>query len=185
MNQIPVDSDLRRGVVVVVGNPKPLSRTLGVATTLGRRLAEATGAEAPRIIDLARLGARLFDPEDQQVLEDLSAFRRARVAVVASPTYKASFTGLLKLFLDRIPTGGLAGVVSVPVMTGGAAFHSLAVDVHLRPVLLELGATLPTRGLYVLESQLPELDSVLETWWATAASTVEALAIPASLGVPA
>jgi FMN reductase len=159
-------------VAVVVGNPKPESRTLGVATALGRRLAEEAGAEAPRVIDLARLGPRLFDPEDEQVLADLAAVRQAQLAIFASPTYKASFTGILKLFLDRIPTGGLGGVVAIPVMTGGAPFHSLAVEVHLRPVLLELGATLPTRGLYVVESQLPDLEAVLDSWWATAADGV-------------
>jgi FMN reductase len=173
-------------VVVVVGNPKPESRTLGVATALGRRLAKVAGADPPRVTDLARLGPRLFDPADEQVLADLAALREAQLAVFASPTYKASFTGLLKLFLDRIPTGGLGGVLGVPVMTGGAATHSLAVEVHLRPVLLELGATLPTRGLYVVESQLPDLEAVLDSWWATAAGAVQALLAPVAVpGVPA
>jgi FMN reductase len=173
-------------VVVVVGNPRPESRTLGVATALGRRLSKVAGADLPRVIDLARLGPRLFDPTDEQVLADLAALRVSQLAVFASPTYKASFTGLLKLFLDRIPTGGLGGVLAVPVMTGGAPLHSLAVEVHLRPVLLELGATLPTRGLYVVESQLPDLEAVLDGWWATAASAVQALLAPADVpGVPA
>ena len=52
----------------------------------------------------------------------------ADVVVVASPTYKAAYTGMLKAFLDRYGNNGLAGTVAVPVMTGGWAGHSLAVD---------------------------------------------------------
>ena len=53
-------------------------------------------------------------------------------------------------------------------MTGGWAGHSLAVEVHLRPVLVELGATVPARGLYVTEPELGELDAVVARWAATA-----------------
>ena len=53
-------------------------------------------------------------------------------------------------------------------MVGAAPEHALAVEVHLRPVLVELGASMPTRGLYVLESQLGDLDAVLDAWLATA-----------------
>jgi FMN reductase len=84
--------------------------------------------------------------------------------VVASPTYKAAYTGLLKSFLDWFGTTGLAGVTTVPVMVGAGAAHALAVEVHLRPVLVEIGATLPTRGLYVVESDLPRVDDVIESW---------------------
>jgi len=40
--------------------------------------------------------------------------------------------------------------------------------VHLRPALVELGATVPARGLYVTEPELPELDAVVAKWAATA-----------------
>ena len=75
---------------------------------------------------------------------------------------------MLKTFLDRYGSNGLAGVVAVPVMTGGWPGHLLAVEVHLRPVLVELGATVPARGRYVTEPELPELDTVVAKWAATA-----------------
>ena len=84
--------------------------------------------------------------------------------VVASPTYKASYTGLLKAFLDWFSTTDLDGIVTVPVMVGAGAAHALAVEVHLRPVLIEIGATVPTRGLYVLEADLSRLDEVIGVW---------------------
>jgi FMN reductase len=84
--------------------------------------------------------------------------------VVASSTYKASYTGLLKSFLDWFGQTGLSGVTAVPVMVGAGPHHALAVEVHLRPVLVEIGASLPTRGLYVLESELGDLDGVIDRW---------------------
>ena len=75
---------------------------------------------------------------------------------------------MLKAFLDRYGGNGLAGTIAVPVMTGGWAGHSLAVEVHLRPVLVELGATVPARGLYVTEPELGEVGAVVARWAATA-----------------
>jgi FMN reductase len=54
------------------------------------------------------------------------------------------------------------------VMTGGWPGHLLAVEVHLRPVLVELGATVPARGLYVTEPELADLDKAVGTWSASA-----------------
>jgi FMN reductase len=49
-------------------------------------------------------------------------------------------------------------------MTGAAPLHALAVEVHLRPLLVELAAAVPTRGLYVTEAELGELDAVVAAW---------------------
>ena len=94
----------------------------------------------------------------------VDAIRSSTLAVVASPTYKASYTGLLKSFLDWFSTTDLDGVTVVPVMVGAGLQHALAVEVQLRPVLVELGATLPTRGLYVTEDQLDALEDVVGGW---------------------
>jgi FMN reductase len=61
-------------------------------------------------------------------------------------------------------------------MVGAAPQHALAVEVHLRPVLVELGATMPTRGLYVMESQLESLDEVVGAWVAEAVPRLRAVA---------
>jgi FMN reductase len=136
-------------VAVVVGNPKPRSRTLDAATRLATRL----GDEPPNlVIDAVELGPGLLGWGDPAVMEAVTGVQSAGAVVVASPTYKASYTGILKLFLDQFATGSLAGVVAFPLMLGGAWLHSLAPEVFLRPVLVELGATCPVRGLYLLDS---------------------------------
>jgi FMN reductase len=134
---------------VVVGNPKPRSRTLAAATYLARELA----GEPDLVIDLADLGPKLLDWSDPDVTDLVKQVGAADLVVVASPTYKAAYTGLLKLFLDRFAGGtGLSGLV-VPLMLGGSPAHSLAPELTLRPVLTELGGTVPGRALYVVDAQ--------------------------------
>ena len=60
--------------------------------------------------------------------------------------------------------------------------HALAVEVHLRPALIEIGATLPTRGLYVLEEQLGDIDAVIDTWLVEAAAPLRACLTARSAG---
>jgi FMN reductase len=153
-------------VGLVVGNPKAQSRTLELATQVATAVADTVGLDEADMlrIDLATLGPQLFDWSSPGVREAVDGIRSCALVVVASPTYKASYTGLLKSFLDWFSTSDLRGVTVVPVMTGAGARHALAVEVHLRPVLVELGATLPTRGLYVIEGELEEAGVVITTW---------------------
>jgi FMN reductase len=149
---------------IVVGNPKPRSRTLLVAEAMAERVAHTTGAVVSETIDLIDYAAELFAWPNSglEALSDSAA--RSEFLVVASPTYKAAYTGLLKAFLDRYATDGLAGVTALPVMTGGSAAHSMVIDTALRPVLVELGASVPTRGLYFEISQIDRLDVVVDEW---------------------
>jgi len=136
-------------VAVVVGNPKPQSRTLAAAIHVARELA----GEPDIVVDLAELGPVLLDRSDPRVTDLVKQVGAADLVVVASPTYKAAYTGLLKLFLDRFAGGtGISGLV-VPLMLGGSPAHSLAPELTLRPVLTEIGGTVPGRGLYVVDSR--------------------------------
>jgi FMN reductase len=160
-------------IAVVTGNPKPASRTHAVALAVAAALAPGGAAETPPlVVDLAEHASSLFDWSDPELTRLTAEVAAADVAVFASPTYKAAYTGMLKAFLDRYGSNGLAGTVAVPVMTGGWPGHLLAVEVHLRPVLVELGATVPARGLYVTEPELPALDAAVAKWSETAAPLI-------------
>ncbi|MBO0802327.1 MAG: NAD(P)H-dependent oxidoreductase [Nocardiopsaceae bacterium] len=164
-------------IATVTGNPKPDSRTHGVAVAVADAIAAAIGPTAGPVpggpaaagvtrldIDLAIRASRLFDPGDPELTRLTAEVAASDVAVFASPTYKAAYTGMLKAFLDRYGGNGLAGVVAVPVMTGGWPGHLLSVEVHLRPVLVELGAIVPARGLYVTEPELDDLGAAVGKW---------------------
>ncbi|GAA4184491.1 NAD(P)H-dependent oxidoreductase [Gryllotalpicola kribbensis] len=151
---------------VVVGNPKPASRTRDAA----ERLAAALGAD-PTVIEVAELGPGLLGWGDAAVARAVGIVQQADIVIAASPTFKGTYTGLLKLFLDQFATAtGLAGRVGIPFMLGAGPAHALAPELTLKPVLVELGAIAPAQGLYQLDSRYAD-DGSLDTWierWAPA-----------------
>jgi FMN reductase len=167
-------------IAVVVGNPKAGSRTLRVALATADILAGRLGDTSERVVvDLADVAGQLFYYPSETIDALLASVAASDVVIAASPTYKATYTGLLKVFFDRYGNNGLAGTVAVPVMTGAAPIHALAPELHLRPLLVELGATTPTRGLYVTEAQFDDLDGVIGAWADAAGPLVgRALASP-------
>lgn len=156
---------------ILVGNPKPRSRTFHAAELVVEKL---TGSPPDLAIDIADFGAALLDWTDAEVAEAVAAIKAADLVIVASPTYKATYTGLLKLFLDRFEAGSLATVTAIPLMLGGDWRHSLAPEAFLKPVLAELGAASPTRGLFLLDSDYAESE-VLAAWLAVARMQLSAV----------
>ena len=151
-------------IASLVGNPRPGSRTHGLARALSGEIARVLGPATVREVDLAPFGPRVLDPADAAVTAAVAEILGADVLVVASPTYQAAYSGLLKAFLDRFGTGSLAGVAAVPVLLGGAPDHRLAVDVIFTPLLLELGAAVPARGLFVLEAEVGDFPRAAAAW---------------------
>lgn len=161
---------------VIVGNPKPHSRTRQIAEELAARLAVVTGAEILPTVDLIDHASQLFSwpaPTLDPIAEQL---RASTFAIIATPTYKASYTGLLKAFLDRYPAQGLSGVTAVPVFTIASEEHTLAVDVTLRPLLVELGASVPTQGLAFLTPKFDRRELILDEWVASQGPLLAAIA---------
>jgi FMN reductase len=147
-------------VTIVVGNPKARSRTYQAANSVAEKL---TDRPADLVVDLADLGAALLDWSSIEVADLVDSVVSSSMVIFASPTFKGTYTGLLKLFLDRIGTGSLAGKPAVAFMVGATLRHALAPEVFLRPVLVELGASCPAPGLFVLESEYKG-SATLDDW---------------------
>ena len=159
----PMNGSAERTAVQVIalsGNPRPQSRTHRLAATLAGELAQVlsvgrlSGQKSTASvgeIELAGIGARVLEQGDPAAAAAVNQVLAADILVIASPAYKASYSGLLKSFLDRFGSGSLAGKTAVPIMLGGLPGHQLAVHVHFSPLLLELGAKVPAGGLFVLE----------------------------------
>lgn len=151
-------------VVVVVGNPKLGSRTRQAAEMVAERL---TGTPPATVIEVAELGPALLSWGDPAVADAKQVVLDADLVVFASPTYKATYTGLLKLFLDQFAAGELQGTPAVALMLAASERHALAGELTLKPVLGEIGCSCPTPALFLLDSaweSAPDLDA-----WLTAA----------------
>jgi FMN reductase len=150
--------------VVVSGNPRPGSRTLTLASAVGAAIAARAGAGEPVVVEVGALGAGLLTPGDTGTADAVRALREADLLVVATPTYKGSYTGILKVLLDQLPANALAGKRAVPVVTAGIAPQAAAAESLLRQLLVELGADVVDPGLPVVEAQLPESAAVAEKY---------------------
>ncbi|MFF0264133.1 NADPH-dependent FMN reductase [Kribbella sp. NPDC004536] len=171
-----------QSVVTVVGNPRAGSRTAAAAASVAELLASELGApyRIDELIDLVTFAPAIFQG-DQAGREELASaidlVSSASVIVVATPVYKGSYTGLLKSFLDVLRPAALAGSVVVPVTVSAAPSHKLLADQHLRPVLAELGASVPVPGVILEERDLEDLQVVLSSWIRTNAAIVQATTI--------
>jgi FMN reductase len=162
-------------VVVLSGNPRQGSRTTAAAVRIGETIARHLGSQRPvGTVELAEFAAEILAPVHPTADEALRTVADATVLVVATPVHKASYTGLLKAFLDLYGPGGLAGVVAVPVVVSGNPAHALVGEVHLRPLLVELGAVLPTRALTLVEQQLAEPEPHVDRWWSAGGAALTA-----------
>src|SRR5262245_33786703 len=128
-------------IVTLVGHPRLGSRTrvLAEATTDAlTALLTAAGADiqGTRMLELAEIAAVSFGPGTALPLRPVDSphdlVRSAKLLVVASPTYQGSYTGLLKVFLDRFGRCELAGVVAVPVAIAADRTHRDRVATGLR-----------------------------------------------------
>ncbi|MFP5105891.1 NADPH-dependent FMN reductase [Neobacillus sp. C211] len=79
------------------------------------------------------------------------------IIVILTPVYKASFTGVLKTYLDLLPQNSLVNKTILPIAIGGSIGHLLMIDYALKPVLAALGATYILKGTYIVDSQVKKL----------------------------
>jgi FMN reductase len=145
-------------VVVVIGNPRTGSRTSAVATAVADAVRGAVDVDV-RTIELADAIAVSFDGSSVQPRspqpDAIEAVRNARLLIVATPSYKGSYTGLLKLFFDQLPHQALADITTVPVAIAGSPTHLRTTTADLIRLVTELGASVPAT-VELLEAELPD-----------------------------
>lgn len=91
---------------------------------------------------------------DAAIERAVALVAEADALVIATPVYKAAYSGILKAFLDLLPQDGLAGKLVLPLATGGSQSHLLALDYALRPVLAALSARHVLASIYATSEQL-------------------------------
>ncbi|NOU94146.1 NADPH-dependent FMN reductase [Paenibacillus sp. LMG 31456] len=146
-------------IAIISGSPSASSRLEGVLDFIQQAIVQAG-------LDVEWIQVRNLAPEDLvysrfdslAIVEANRVIAEADAVVVASPIYKASYTGVLKTFLDLIPQKGLEGKVVLPLAIGGTIAHLLAIDHAFKPVLSALGAHHILPGAFVLDTQVQRLE---------------------------
>ena len=90
-----------------------------------------------------------YDDDTQAVVERVIA---ADMYLIATPVFRASFTGALKNLLDHIPVEGFQGKACGLIGMGATDHHYLSIDAQLRPVMAWFGAHVAP-GMVYLQSR--------------------------------
>ena len=139
------------GIHGTVTNPGRLNQALESA------LAAATAHDSSITTELLHLGdhqisfadgrpPEAYGDDTEKVLEQVTS---ADMYIIATPIFRASFTGALKNLLDLVPVEGLMGKACGLLAMGATDHHYLTVDTQLRPVLAWFGAHLVPGAVYL------------------------------------
>lgn len=146
-------------ILSLLGSPSAHSRSGALLSQLEARLTITLDDEHAvsrlALRDLPPAALLRGDGADPAIVGAVAAVRDATLLLVATPIYKAAYSGLLKTFLDLLPLDALRGKTIVPLATGGSAAHLLALDYALKPVLAALGARDIRDAVFASDAQLP------------------------------
>jgi FMN reductase len=142
-------------VLLIAGSPSERSRSAALLDSVRQRLLlRGVTVERLHIRDLSPQSLVLADTAHRTISAAIDQVSRARAIVVATPVYKAAYSGVLKVFLDLLSQTALKNKTILPIATGGSPHHMLALDYALRPVLQSLSARHILPGVYATDSQV-------------------------------
>jgi FMN reductase len=138
--------------VGISGSPSARSKS---RTLLERTLAALAGRGASTtLIDLASLpaDALLGRRRTSEVDAALAVVNHASIVVASTPVYRATYSGLLKVFFDLLQVNAFVGKIGIAIATGGSPAHELVIDHGLRPLFASVGAVTTATGIYGTDS---------------------------------
>jgi len=161
--------------LLIAGSPSEPSRSAALLDAVSLRLARKGGLNVVRlnVRDLPAEALLLAQWDHPAIVNALAQVAQARAIVVATPVYKAAYSGVLKAFLDLLPQTALKDKTVLPLATGGSPHHMLALDYALRPVLQSLSARHILPGVYATDAQIARSPEGLYTPAADIASRLD------------
>jgi FMN reductase len=142
--------------VGISGSPSPTSRARILLESILRQLA-SEGVEV-ELVDLGELSADalLGRCQDASVDRAVQSATNADILLLGTPVYQATYSGLLKVFLDLFPKFALHKSVVGLVAAGGTSLHALSIDHALRPLVTNLGGLSAVNAVYVTDKIFPD-----------------------------
>src|SRR6185437_9114678 len=149
-------SSNRLTVVGVSGSPSATSKSRRLLEHVLGALGES-GATVSRV-DLAELPAEalLARRASAEVQQALAMVASADIVAFSTPVYRATYSGLLKVFCDLFTPGALVGKIAIPIATGGGPAHALCIDHGMRPLLASVGAVVVAAGIYGTDAEFAD-----------------------------
>ncbi|OPA81065.1 FMN reductase (NADPH) [Paenibacillus selenitireducens] len=146
-------------VVIISGSPTPTSR-LNALMERSQSYLQQQGFEV-NTITVASLPAEDLikaNWNSEEIQAAIKLVDEAEGVILASPVYKAAYTGVLKVFLDLLPQKGLEGKLVLPLFVGGSMAHLLSIDYALKPIVSALSGKHILSGVYAVDAWIQRLE---------------------------
>ena len=154
-------------IVGISGSLTQPSRTKALVEEIAANASHKLHAPV-EIIDIAQiatvLGSTISYGDFPEVLA--AAYKKLQEAdliIIASPVYKASYTGLLKHFFDLLDPKVLAGKVAILAATGGSDQHALVVDYQLRTLASFFNIYTTPTAIYAKDAEFTDYQLTSES----------------------
>ena len=142
-------------ILLLAGSPSAPSRSTRLLQHAGAGLVKlGYVVNTLQVRDLPAQALLHADFANAELQQAQGQVQQADAILIATPVYKAAYSGILKAFLDLLPQNGLSGKLVLPLATGGSQSHMLALDYALRPVLSSLSARHVLPSIYATDAQL-------------------------------
>lgn len=146
-------------VTIIAGGHKIDSRLTGILQFAKHFLEEKqVELEVIQVHQLPSAALITADFMNEEIVEARQKVEGSKGVIVLSPVFQASYSGIIKTFLDLLPQKSLREKTVLPFMLGGSYAHLLVMDYALKPVLGNLGATHILTGAYVMDAQIAKED---------------------------
>ena len=147
-------------IVAVSGSLTAPSRTTALVEAIAEAFAKLLPVETHLITlhDLGpHLGGALTRKELPELAEaELQRIENADLLVVATPVYRASFTGLFKYLFDFVDQYALVDTPVLLAATGGSERHALIIEHQLRPLFGFFQSLALPVGVYAHDSDFTD-----------------------------
>jgi len=148
-------------LVVIVGavtKPGRLNKAMTRMCELARELEPGLETDLINLADckIAFADGRAPEEYGDDTAAVVARVRAADAVVIATPVYRATFTGALKNLLDQLPIETLMGKPCGIVAMGATTHHYLGAEWHLRDVLTWFGALTAPSGVYLASADFAE-----------------------------
>jgi FMN reductase len=147
-------------VVAVSGSLTAPSRTTALVEAISQAFGAALPIE-PHLITLHELGPHLGGALTRKQLPEvaeaeLQRIENADLLIVATPVYRASFTGLFKYLFDFVDQYALVDTPVLLAATGGSERHALIIEHQLRPLFGFFQSLALPVGVYAHDSDFTD-----------------------------
>ncbi|WP_121612894.1 NADPH-dependent FMN reductase [Mesobacillus foraminis] len=142
-------------VAIITGAPNDQSRLNGIlnyALTVFRE--EGVSSEVIKVHALPAEDLITANFDSLAINEANKMIKNSDGLVVLTPVYKASYSGILKTYLDLMPQKILEDKIILPLVIGGSFGHLLTIEYALNPVLSALGASHIVNGVFTIDHHI-------------------------------